>query len=224
MRGISTVHGASALLACSVLLTGCEPAEPVGESLTAPALAVNAVRIDPYFNPVNKALADMGSPYRVSEVRMHVIGAGRSDNRILQLGTRWVPGDPNRFWSTEGGSVATIHLPSCGAQCRSDATPVRCPEVGRVRCLDRGRPQSTTAETSAAVVHAWQINRRGQLNESARDPVSDATLRGLRRGDPAYSSSRSIRVNTASYTKPSCFSLIGTRKMGRRPSDLCSSS
>jgi hypothetical protein len=88
MRGISTVHGASALLACSVLLTGCEPAESVDPGLTAPSLGVRAVRIDPYFNPVNKALADMGSPYRVSGVWMYVIGPGRSDNRILQLGTR----------------------------------------------------------------------------------------------------------------------------------------
>jgi hypothetical protein len=108
MRGISTIHGAFALLAGSVLLAGCDPADSGDQVLTAPSLAVSAVRIDPFFDPVNEALVDMGSPYRVAEVWMYVVGAGRSDNRILQVGTRWVPGDPNRFWSTEDQDITYV--------------------------------------------------------------------------------------------------------------------
>ncbi|MFQ5694717.1 MAG: hypothetical protein ACE5HB_01875, partial [Terriglobia bacterium] len=56
--------------------------------------------IDLLIAQVNSELERRGAPYRVGGVWMFTIGAGRSPNRRLQRGTRWVPGDPRRFWST----------------------------------------------------------------------------------------------------------------------------
>jgi hypothetical protein len=85
-----------AIVACQETPQGIGTAGEGGEIDLAAKKSLRATRIDPYFDPVNDFLKQSGASYRVAEVWMFTIGAGRPDNRILQLGTRWVPADPNR--------------------------------------------------------------------------------------------------------------------------------
>lgn len=102
----------SSALALILTLTACgdlpQAPDPTDLGPSLAASGAQAVRIDPYFAPVNAELARRGSPHRVSEVWMFTNGLGRPENRILQRGTRWVPGDPNRIWSSEDEDVTYV--------------------------------------------------------------------------------------------------------------------
>lgn len=124
----------SVLLAVGV--TACQET-PQGVStieqdtgLSLAAKKVKATRIDPFFDPVNAELERMGSNLRVAEVWMFTIGSGRPANRILQLGTRWVPADPNRAAQSTGTedltyvvdvSDLTVDVPAVDTEAAIDA-------------------------------------------------------------------------------------------------------
>lgn len=97
MRRLSILFAIAAIAACSE--------SPQDVSTTGDELALaraKGERIDAYFDAANVELARQGANYRLSGVWMFTLGNGRPSNRILQRGTRWVPGDPNRAAQSTG--------------------------------------------------------------------------------------------------------------------------
>lgn len=91
------------LLPAAFSACGDTPAEPDQQAASVDggtAAARTGISLDDRLRALNDQLAAAGRPYRISELAMYTVGLGRSPVRILQRGTRWVPGDPRRVWNT----------------------------------------------------------------------------------------------------------------------------
>jgi hypothetical protein len=101
-------------------LSACEDAEqsplaPAGTDIQAARVgtpvAGKGSSVDRLMESVNDQLAQRGAAYRLTGLWMFTTGWGRPDNRQLQGGTRWVPGDPGRAWNTLWGSLGYLQDP-----------------------------------------------------------------------------------------------------------------